>query len=166
MLRLEISGPSKAGEELDVENRLGVAVDKLVIHARNDKYYYVDNLGAGTRCPAIETTPEEVRAWLIAVTTKNQPEYPLGFDARDWSRLNRSRYYYSNPWGAISEEFSDSRLEQAMGRLRGQTDPIKSELPPFIPGTYVALVSKSPGVELGIEPVKEEAGFNLILGEW
>jgi hypothetical protein len=170
--RLEISEPSAAGDKLDVENRLGVTVHKLVIHARNGKYYSVENVGEGAKAAALEISPEAARSWLTAAIGKNQPAYPVGYDSRDWN--NPRRRYYS-PFGnsLAPTGFSNSQLESVINRLPGTgglgpgiSQSFNSDLPPFMPGAYVALVSKAPEIELGLKSVNEEAGFNLVLGEW
>jgi hypothetical protein len=170
--RLEISEPSAGEDKLNLENRLGVAIHKLVIHARNGKYYNIENVGIGAKAAAIEIAPETAQSWLIAAINNNQPAYPPEYDPRDW---NNPRRYYYNPYvnSLALTGFSSSQLEELINRMAGHAGStpgasqlFKSDLPPLPPGTYIALVSKAPEIELGLKSANEEAGFNIVLGDW
>jgi hypothetical protein len=171
--RLEIAAPADSTDELEIENRLGVFVFGLAIRGQNDKYYWTDNLGVGAKARAKPATLEKIHSWLAKANAENQPAFPPGLDQRDLYNGRRSRYYYYFNRSTNQVSFPDSQLEQMMEWLAGNVhtrggimQSFRSGSPPIAPGSYVALVAKSPDLELGTHSAVEEASFHIILGEW
>ncbi len=171
--RLNIDQSSDPNALPTIENHLGAAIDRLAICGRDGKYYYAENVGEGAKVHARKTTAKEIRSWLNKCRFDNQPVYPSGGDPRDWNRssfTNRRSYYYSNFSNSDAVELAGSRLERTMDRLTGNdgqsTMAFSENMPLLAQGSYVALLSRMPDVELGTDSAREEASFHVIVGEW
>jgi hypothetical protein len=170
-LKVTQAGPGGAGLPA-INNRLGTPIERVVLRGLDGKYYLADDVAEGAEATAKETTAEQVRAWLNKAMNDHRPDFPLGADSRDLSSsmiTNRSYYWY--PFGnADTVQLANSRLERTLAMLPGggaensATFGDGDALPK--PGTYVALVSRLPEVELGLESAREEASYHVIVGEW
>ena len=104
----------------------------------------------------------EVRvAWM-----ESQPNFPPGVDRKDYHAIFGFRGGYNRFWGYRPSDpprDSTSRLERTLGALIQPDDRGRSGLQP---GSYLAIVARSPEVEVGAKAVQEEAGFHIIAGSW
>ena len=77
--------------------------------------------------------------------------------------INRYRWNWMySQTGAAEPTQATGRLERAVGLLRsGNAGPAQLE-----PGSYLAVVERSPEVVLGTSAAREEAGFHLVQGTW
>jgi len=160
-LRLEIM-PSLDGTELTVTNRLGVAVEWLLIHPDDEKYYLVKDLAAGdtAQAQAIElgVAGVEYRTLFHA----EDPVAPPEIDANHYRRMNwrRARRMWNSGGGPLTiPSFDSGRLERM---LTETATPSKSQSA----RTYLAILQNSPELELGIEGATEEASFHVLSGKW
>jgi hypothetical protein len=172
--RLEITPIPDSSGVLQIENRLGVPIDRVAIRGRDGKYYEAAQVAPGAKARAKPTTLQEIRFWLSAADTENQPLFPPGMDQRSWNRVMRSSrhyyYYYRNMPNAVN--LGGSRLEQVIGSLPASLVSSPEVLSsaggnsPPASGCYIALVSRSPEVELGAPTAREETSYHVIMGEW
>jgi len=170
-----------AKSALGIENRLGVPIDGLAACAADGTYYWAANVGEGATVRAGQAKPAEVFEWLAVAVGQNVPRIPpeMGDVVRFGGRRTSSRYYYQTAYLSTSPELArlhTSRLERTLDRLNQnasavlKTSPVwpapNSIGPALAPGRFVALVPRSPEVELGTDAAREEGSFHVIMGEW
>jgi hypothetical protein len=78
-----------------------------------------------------------------------------------------SRYYYRPHYhgeGQLALPAQESsRMEKTLHALAASGPGVSRSL---MPNSYVAIVERSPEVELGTPAAREEASFHVILGRW
>ena len=96
-------------------------------------------------------------------------DYPPGMDAQAVTNAGsmgvfggrRSLTWMVNQTSATEPSQTTSRLEDAISLLRARPGE-----EPLAPGSYLAIVERSPEVVLGTPSAREEAAFHLVHGTW
>jgi hypothetical protein len=159
---------SQSDGRLSIDNHLGSTIRHLVLCDAEGKKYGAEEVAGGTSL-SLEADAaggfDTVRQQILRAFQQAEPKRPKGLNERD---LVRGRYRYYGPpvkmparsmrGGVVAE---DDRLESALDDVQRQLAQAKLE-----PRTYVAIVERSPEVELGIPGAREEASFHVILGRW
>jgi hypothetical protein len=166
-LGLELTRSGGSPQGLRVKNDLGTRIEQLVVCCEDGKGYWAEGVEPN-QTVALEQFTREARAKLSQTFHQNQPQIPEGLRTRlsGSSAIFGIRYYrprYGNP-GIAPPTQQSSRLEAALAEVRAVAGA--SLPPPLEPGSYVAVVEKSPEVVLGIASAHEEAGYHVILGKW
>jgi len=158
--RLEIG---ETGAELTLTNRLGTRIEQLLVRAKDGKYYWAADVPIDGAVQGSVVAPLVACQRLQETFTRRQPAFLPGIDrqAMQSNRNYRSRYYWiMRQINSPDPAQSTSLLEAALGQPRSGDD---SRL---TPGSYLAIVERSPEVELGTPVAKEQASFHVILGTW
>ncbi|MBN2021406.1 MAG: hypothetical protein JW809_01310 [Pirellulales bacterium] len=164
---------------IEIENLLGAPLNRLAVRTPDGAYYWVANVGEGASIRANKAASSEVLGWLNTAVMENQPAFPPGMD-RNWRQFQGRRYRYRGmPVSADGTGNLDtSRLEQMMRRLALLGSPpsgddvpsgvalFEPSAPLLAPGCYVAIVPRTPEVELGAQAAREEESFHVIVGQW
>jgi hypothetical protein len=166
---VEIAGSDSGG--MEARNRLGTRVDYLLVRAEDGRYLAARNIEIGQAAalepvdPATGVEPIRTASGALDPTVPKQ-----GTSARQWttgySRRRWNPYPGYNLFGASigpPPTSRTSRMESAIAVVCGQTAGPNDCLEP---GSYVAIVERSPEVELGIPAVKEERGTHVVIGAW
>lgn len=134
-------------EGMRVVNRLETDVALLVIHAKDGKFYFCENLAKdeGRLLPAVDQA--ELGSRVRRRFTDNIPETPGGDDAR----------YRATAYGF---PLSQSVME---GRLEAINSPM---IAGWGPGRYVAFTATAIELDPGLADVEEEASFHVVEGSW
>jgi hypothetical protein len=165
--------PCREPDRLEIRNRLGTPIERLLVRAKDGKYYWfadvADNVADGGAATAVATDPADAIAWLRKNDLAHRPKYPPGMDS--WSLrygFGRRSYRYYSRYGyysmyEVQASQNTSRLERSLAKVARINDP---GVPAMAPGSYVAIVARSPEVALGVESAQEEAGYHVIFGKW
>jgi hypothetical protein len=152
--RLEIDPPQNG--RLKVANQLGTPVEHLLLCDAEGKLYYGEHLAreATAELAAVENAVEATRPILEAFDrSRLQPADSMGAWLATPPAAARKAAPAFTPAG--------SRMEAGLAEALQQVTDGTLE-----PRTYVAIVARSPEVELGVATAKEEAGFHVVSGEW
>ena len=166
--QLVIDDSRKLADELKVENHLDTAIDQLAIQTADGKYYWVANVQPDATVWAKRTETAEVLPWLRNRLAEQPLEFPPGMDRQYndgvFGFRATGRYYYAYGGNRSSAPTQTaSLLEKTLSGVA----PVGGIGEPVLrPGTYVAFVQRSPEIDFGTEPVREEASLHVILGEW
>lgn len=158
-VKLDVT-PGADGKPLEIVNRLGVPIEKLVV---------IDDAGTcwtGEAIAAEQSTPltvieSQAAAWIRLFSTlwnDNAPRVPEEIE-----------FYQQGPEDRIDNPRSQIvPPSQSLGNLERSLTEIKEKLSSdrLPKRTYVAIVPSSPEVELGIPNVQEESSFHVIIGRW
>ncbi len=142
---------------LTVTNQLGTPIQHLVVCDASGKLYHTDHLaqGATAELTAAEDAMEASRAVREAFRTNRlQRDENRGGDVV-------ATVVPPGAGGPAVSGLSLSRMEAGLATALQQVTDGKLE-----PRSYVAIVERSPEMELGTPSAQEEAGFHVILGRW
>ncbi len=151
----------------EVRNRLGTRIHKLLVRTSQGQYFQASEIEPGGACvlePA--GSAPALGAFLPPYLAGPTPTYPGWSTPRRW---RYRRYSWSTITDALWRLESDSRTSRAESRLAGliSQSPLwvsDFKSPGLGPGSYAAVVERSPEVELGTDLAREVAGFHLVLG--
>lgn len=163
---LAIARPKQDGPGLEVSNRLGARVQKLLVCGEDGRWYWAEEVERDATVRAEPIEPASAVQMLRQAHQANQPEYPPGLDRVNLGNpysVGYRPYPYRSAFSAASVSQQTSRLESALEVLRSAGSGGQGGMPPR---SYVALVDESPEVVLGTPAAREEAGFHVILGTW
>ena len=147
---LEIAPSPSGNNEIEVKNNLGSAIEQLAVRMPDGKYYWASDVVDNATAIVNEVAVEKILAWLSKQFSENKPRFP--------ESMKSNRRYYG--YGAVCSDI-DSRTSCLERKLRRVGD---STHPPLKPGTYVAIVSRSPEVVVGLDDFEEEGSFHVIFG--
>ncbi|NUQ66219.1 MAG: hypothetical protein HUU20_27470, partial [Pirellulales bacterium] len=105
---------------------------------------------------------------LRLIALEHAPEFPAGANRQNLAAAAASRNYRRFIYRQGG--YADADPEQATGRLERSlasiTRTAQTEGPLLGPASYIAIVDRSPEVELGTPSASEEASFHVVFGEW
>jgi hypothetical protein len=167
------SRPSRLGLELirppgdagppRVKNGLGTRIEQLAVCADDRKLYWAEGIEPD-QTVALERLTPQAQQKLAESSWTHHPRIPEGMDPRSYG------YRYSGVFGVRS--YRPPRYgNPALAPPTQQASLLEASLagasrPPLEPGSYVAVVAKSPEVVLGVAAAREEASYHVILGKW
>lgn len=159
-----------AGRSWEVRNRLGTRIHRLVLRDSQGDYFVAADIapgGSGALVPGKGTVG--LAEFLPPSLSAPMFTYP------SWSTRRRMAYRSFGSVGSFTDPAwqaeSQSRTFRAERRLArpvtgSSARAPDSDAPGLEPGSYVALVERSPEVELGTPAAREVAGFHLVLGRY
>ncbi len=146
---------SADGSTAKIANHLGVRIRKLFVRDTADHYFSGENVvpdGAATLSSSAASS-------FIALDLGDPLSLPPGsrldwFESSSFSRRYGMRTYSTNNLSAPAQGggMLELSLKQASTHLA--------------PGHYVAIVDRSPELELGVESAREEASLHVVAGNW
>ena len=160
--RLDIRCADGDSPAATVRNELGSNVRQLVVCVAADNYLRADEVADGATAALKPVSQQTALSELRRLRADHSPTLPPGFDNDRYGGFfgfrNRAYWrFYGGGNAEITEPHTASgRLETGLAAL---TQPLK-------PGTYVAIVDRSPEVAYGLPSVEETGGFHVILGRW
>jgi hypothetical protein len=93
-----------------------------------------------------------------------KPAVPDGMEPGEYITLFGTSYRSYGPGSNVDDPLqATGRLEVSLGAVMAM-QPGNPAL--LAPGSYVALVDRSPEVVMGLESVKEEDSLHIIYGRW
>ena len=162
---LKLLAPESGGDGLGFSNQLGTPIHQLLIRAEDGGYYWATNVGAGGTTAARPIDPAKAFRQLQRAYREHEPAYPPYMDRN--SLPDVSGYSYSGVWYGRDDlpepTVRTSRLEETLRVLR---TAVGSQTAALAPGSYVAIVERSPEVVLGTPSAREESSFHVVLGTW
>ena len=155
---------AKQDGELQLTNRLGSQVLRLLLRDSAGEYYQAEAIRPGARTLLEQVDPRDVAETWNAWFARARPEVPSGFDpyqmenvaeifesGRNWSGRDGSlqeptfrHSLFGRRWSAVLRQ--DFRLLQSR--------------------SYLAIVESSPEVSLGTDQAREQASMHIVLGRW
>ena len=163
--KLVIRDQPARGQSPQAENQLGTALRYLLVCDRAGELCALEQLAAGETGPLVATTPQKAAATLRTIFEHVKPSEPEGLrELKNQEAIsflwNRSRGWSGVDSGAPNSFMDSSLLETQLAAAR---DPEKY---PLSPGTYLAVVARSPIVPTGVPQVREEASLHVIRGSY
>ncbi|MBN2473306.1 MAG: hypothetical protein JXB62_01760 [Pirellulales bacterium] len=159
-LALEVSGSGGAADPLRARNRLGVPIRELLVCSVQGDYYWAEDVKADATVSPGPIEPQEAEARLRLTGKAQAPTFPPNMSRRRRGSLfgfsGNAWWYYNS--SAAEPQQRTGRLEAALGTT--------AEGKGLAPGSYVAVVERSPEVVLGTPAANEEASFHVIVGRF
>ncbi len=166
-LGLELIRSAGNPGRLRVKNALGTRIRQLVIRTDEENYYWAEGVDADQTVALEQFTPQAAKR-LRQAYHASRPRMPEDVQTQ-YYRSGRifglrpgRRPRGGNPALARPTQ-QTSRLEASLAGLPAPGGPNRS---PLEPGSYVAVVEKSPEVVPGVASAREEASYHVILGRW
>lgn len=163
--KLELREPPDEAEPLPLTNRLGTQIEQLLIRTEDGKYYWASDVAADAAVQADPVDPVVASQRLQKTFMQHVPTFVLGMDQQSLqSTTYRGRlFWWANQTNLPDPIQSTSMLETALTtpHVSASTDDPRLRL-----GSYLAVVRRSPEVELGVPEAEEQASFHVILGTW
>lgn len=139
------------------------------MRSKDGRYWWADDVADGAAAQAEPTDAAVALDRLARTQSHLAPDYPPGMGPEGpatyvgMGAFNRSWAWAYNPKGTPDPTQATSRLEQAIAVLHARRS---RQAAPLEPGSYLAIVQRSPEVVLGTPSAHEEAGFHLVHGTW
>ncbi len=162
-LGLKVAPSAGGSGALRVENGLGTHVEQLLVRDRDGRFFWAADVQPGA---AVEATPievEEAKTRLRKRFDQEVPRYPPGMDQRSqpgYSSWNSAR----RPWRWTANQANLPPASQRVGMLEITLGHARTAT--LEPGSYTAVVEKSPEVVFGTKAARQEASFHVIRGRW
>lgn len=165
---LRVLPPSDGSKTVAVENLLAARVRYLLLRGDDGAYFGGEAIADGATVALAPVDPEEQQGRLRQIALEHRPEFPPGTNRQSLAATAASRgmfrrYRYWGNYGTVDAGQASSLLEQSLGLVGGTR---RADGPLLEPGSYIAVVDRSPEVELGTPLAREEASFHVILGSW
>jgi len=158
---LKVSRSVADPQKLQVRNLLGTRVQQLVVCSADNKYFWAEGVDADVSV-ILEPINASVAQNRIRLKLNAQPlDVPPGMDRRYRGNIfgfSGSYFYYRGSNQGDEPRLRTGLLEKT---LRDGTN-----LSLMTPGSYVAIVDRSPEVVLGVSSVGEEASLHVIVGKY
>lgn len=162
-LGLSIGQSKDLPNKLLVSNRLRTPIRQLLVRAKDGGYFWADNLGVDAAKQAETIALAEAQRRLQKTFGECKPQYPVGMDRAgpggysSWSG-------YGSRWSWMSSQTDIPAPMQKAGVL--EVSLAAARAASLEPGSYVAIVERSPEVVVGTDSAREEASLHVILGKW
>lgn len=148
---------------VQVANRLGTPIRQLVVRSKGGQYFRAADVAIDRTVEAEAAELVDVQAWLEETFRECDPSFPVGMDrpgqtgASGWgnSRAGWQWAFDRVDIPASSQKTGLLEMSLAAGRI-GRLEP----------GSYLAIVDRSPEVVMGVSSAREEASLHVILGNW
>ena len=153
---------------LQVKNLLGTRIQELVVVDAAGKIFLGRDIAADNVATLSARDPGSAQNAILDSLNKHEPRIPAEvMRARhegNWGPRN-SRFDYDYPRhtrsSALYVSQGTSRMENTIARLHGSLANDELE-----PRTYIAIVDRSPEVEVGLDSFRDEDSFHIIVGRW
>ncbi len=167
-LRLDIRDSRDADSAPRVTNQLATRTQQLLLRDAKGAYYWGGATENGAEFSFMPIEPDEAQRRLFPYMTANRPAVPEGI------QTTRSGSYFgftSRPWftnSAFGQQLSTPSLDESLleKSLRRFTLPLPARQSLLEPRSYLAIVERSPEVELGVTGARDEGSLHVILGTW
>lgn len=151
------------GSPPEVTNALGAPIERLVLRDSLGELYQVIGLADGQKSAGVKVADHaKVGAEWRTIHRAARPEFPPGFDANAMDDV--SQFFAVNRWqpprNAPAPLFETSVLEV------GLREALDNDFEQLAPRMFVAILSRSPFVSLGVDSVSHETGFHVVVGRW
>ena len=150
--RLKITVP--AGGPPLIENRLATRIVSLVLTDDAGNYFKTADLGDRQTAKAAAVSKADALEIVRRVLRDNMLQPPDG-STPDWFTNQGMSYRYNNvpvPNLLVGQSVLERNLRDA-----GE---------PLAPRRFVAIVERSPEVELGLDSASQEASLHVVVGDW
>ena len=168
--RVDIEEDS-AGVLISAINRLGSRIQVLGICDHAGKFWLAENVGEGDQANLTESTSRGIQVATQKPISDQAPHFPEGYyfggsrgflGLRGASRTSYRTYGYSG-----NQSNGAGRHKSALERgINGAWQGFQGEPNGLAPGSYVAIMDRSPELEIGLESSKEEEGLHVVHGKW
>ena len=162
-----VDDASAATGELGIKNGLGSEIHQLLVRTKDGKYFGSSDVAPGAAAKAMPVDPVKALDQMRPLFGKAQLSLPHGVDSSN-AGIYGSRAYYRRI-GYYSGRNNETPTTKT-GRLEASLLAVGRSIPDqgpngLAPGSYVAVVRKSPEVELGTDAT-EESSLHLVVGRW
>ena len=158
-----------SGQSLSAVNNLGESIELLFVREPNGAIRRGDDIADGETVELASVDENEALADLRKLLMDEAPQFPNEMQAaqngpnNNSSRRSQRRYMqYNGVYDYTAVGIGDNVMNQHIERLAAVG---AAELG-IAPGAYVALCRKSVAAPLGLEGVRENGSFHLVIGRW
>ncbi len=153
---------SPNGSPPEVVNELGMDIERLALCDSRGNLFEIVNLAVGQKATATEMDKGQVGAEWRTRYRAARPAFPEGFNPNSLDDV--SEFFSSGMWRPATSgpapTFETSVLETG---IRASLD---QDFESLTPGSFVAILPRSPFVSLGVDVVGTESGFHVVAGRW
>jgi hypothetical protein len=139
----------ESGAAPRVRNRLGTRVQQLLVCAADGRHFWAENVDADA---AADLEPIQLSAAQESLLARYERERPV--------RPAEMAALGGLPQSFVS--YQTSLQETLLASLAGADD----RKLPLTPGSYVAVVDRSPEVVFGVPSPREVQGYHVVFGKW
>jgi hypothetical protein len=153
-----------AGSPPRATNELGWAIRYVLLRESKGGYFFAENLGAGKSQDLKPATPATAEVELEQLFGANPLEPPQHLDPTGYNSL-LSEMMPNYSWSAVDSGMSMPIMATSLleTNLALATRPT---LHPPAPGTYIAVMERSPVVPYGVSRVRQQASFHILRGRY
>ncbi|MFH1266719.1 MAG: hypothetical protein ABIK89_13395, partial [Planctomycetota bacterium] len=160
---LAITSSEESPGSLRVVNGLGTRIEQLLVRAQNGQSFWAAGVDAAASAEATPVAPNDAEFRLRQTFREREPAYPPGMDRRGLSASSGFRGY-RQPWRWMGSQADLPPATQRTSLL--EMSLLEAQAAKLEPGSYVAVVERSPEVVTGTASGREEAGLHVVLGRW
>ena len=148
-----------------VRNELGIALERLLLRARDGKLYATEQFAAGAELIAHLVEPELAAKTWSSVIAAHAPTLPAGFTAGDLEPspgVFASNYYYG---GSSDDQFGQPNLTTALAETRFSA-LLTNRFARLQAGMFVAQTQDGPILSRGVTKWRSGHDFHVVYGNW
>jgi hypothetical protein len=164
--KLVVREGKTAGQAPQVENRLQTAIQFLLLRDNLGNYFSSQDLAAEGSAKLASIDLKAADGVLQKLADAVEPDYPQ----KNWdTSLHKNALGFlggpSYGWMGVDSSASppDMLASVLESSIEAVTEPTRH---PLLPGTYIAIVNRSPAVPIGVPRAREEASLHVIRGRW
>jgi hypothetical protein len=105
---------------------------------------------------------ETDRSDFLRLLGRNRPELPDSFTAPIFNPMVGRRFTRFNMFGGFTQAHFDSNLMERL--IQSWSRDLMARKSCLSPRSFLAVLRRNPGVETGVGPTTEQAGYHLLLG--
>lgn len=143
-----------------VVNRLGAAIDQLLLKDEHERYFVAAGVEPGQLCSLVAVVPAKATQRLQEALQANLPALPPDYNPHSVPTGFGDYFYYSY----VDSDQSPPNWHS--GLLERSIVATLAGVETLPPRSYVALTRTAPGVPLGYDRAQEQASFHVVYGRW
>lgn len=160
--------PSKAGGNPAIENRLGARIEELVWADEQGQCFHAVGIEAGATAVLQPADLEAIGESMRRIVQRVAPGEPPGFDRNNSTYSRRINYRWQSPLNTSlpAATVAMSVLERGIRDALASISPGGGKPGALPPRSYVAIVSRSPETDYGVDMVEEAGSLHVVVGRW
>lgn len=158
-IRLDIS---QASGELSAVNKLQTPIELLIVQDAAGKFFVAEQVADAAQFDLRLAEAADLAGLLGTYRQKSRLRAPTGEDFEPANPIfGIRRRSYGRQYGAAVGDVDYSQMDRFIREAFGLTGS-----PLYGPRSYLAIVARSPELEIGLDGVEEEDSFHMIIGRW
>jgi hypothetical protein len=161
--RVEVKPTQDGGGGLAIVNGLPWELEAVLVADASGRLLAAQNV-APNASELLADVSETDRSDFVRLLGRNRPELPDNFSPPVFNPLVSRRFRPFELMGGASEPHFDSNLMERL--VQTWSRDLSARKACLSPRSFLAVLRQNPGVDTGVEPTTEQAGYHLLFGDY